>query len=197
MGEYLVAFVLGGIAGIVIGLIVGRTGNSNNGVVEKLKQELDAVKNKLKEQTEHFAESENMLHKIGGDLKELYNHMSKNEMSTLKEKFKGLVIDADSKLDELAHKAEDAKDDLVEQASELKDKVSEVVQDVKDDVKQSAEKADVAAEDVKEASEKVENDAVEVKDALEEKVDVAEEKINEKVESIKIKKMNAPINRVK
>lgn len=75
-----------------------------------MNQELDAVKEKLKQQTEHFAESENMLHKIGTDLKDLYQHMSKNEISTLKEKFKGLVIDADAPVDGIGHKVEEMVD---------------------------------------------------------------------------------------
>ena len=145
MGEYLIAFILGGVAGIVIGLIVGRMGNSNADVVAKLNKELDEVKEKLRQQTEHFAESENMLHKIGTDLKDLYQHMSKNEISTLKEKFKGLVIEADAQVDEIAHKTEDVvkeaketvknvKDEVVDKATDIKDKTEEKVEEIKEKV---------------------------------------------------------------
>ena len=163
MGEYLIAFILGGVAGIVIGLIVGRMGNSNADVVAKLNKELDEVKEKLRQQTEHFAESENMLHKIGTDLKDLYQHMSKNEISTLKEKFKGLVIEADAQVDEIAHKAEAVAKDTKEAVKNVKDEVAEKTAEIKDKVE---EKVEVVKEKAKDAADQSKDELDKVIDEL-------------------------------
>ncbi len=177
MGEYLIAFILGGVAGIAIGLIVGRMGNSNADVVTKLNKELDEVKEKLKQQTEHFAESENMLHKIGTDLKDLYQHMSKNEISTLKEKFKGLVIEADAPVDEISHKAEEVGEEVKDAVEKVQDKVEEKATDLK-------EQAEEKIADVKEV---VVEKSIDIQEKAADKVEEVKEKMTETVEDVKEK----------
>ena len=182
MGEYLIAFIFGGVAGFIISLFIGRSSSANNELVAKLEAELTEVKEKLKQQTEHFAESENMLHKIGSDLKDLYQHMSKNEISTLKEKFKGLVIDADTELDELEHKAEDLVDELKDKAEDLVEAAKDKVEDVKEAVE---DKVEEIKEDIADHSEEHKAEVDEAAETIKDTAETAKEKTDEVTDEVK------------
>lgn len=200
MGAEVMFFILGGIAGVVIGYFVARSGvSANNEVMDKLKAELEVVKEKLKTQTEHFTESENLLHRLGTDLKDLYQHMSKNEISTLKEKFKGLVIDADAKVDEIGHKAKDAGQkvkETVEHARQIAKEEMAAAQEKSEDVKKAAqekieqaqEKIDEAQKDAKEkvanVADDVQDKASDVKDAAVDATQAAKEKISDAKDAV-------------
>lgn len=200
MGAEVMFFILGGIAGVVIGYFVARSGvSANNEVIDKLKAELEGVKEKLKTQTEHFTESENLLHRLGTDLKDLYQHMSKNEISTLKEKFKGLVIDADAKVDEIAHKAKEAGNkvkDAVEHAHETAKEEVAAAKEKSEDVKKAAqdkiEQAQVAIDDAQKDAkahaeqtiEQAKEKASDVKDATKDATQTAKDHISDAKDAV-------------
>lgn len=182
-----------GVAGIVIGLVVANIFRADVGTLNKVKAQLKEAEEKLKKQAEHFAESENMLHKLGTDLRDLYQHMSKNEISTLKERFKGLVIEADAHLDELAHETKAAGDavepeEAVENVDQVIDelaeetigKVEEVVVDVESTENvEEVEAVEKPAEEMSEAEEKKETE-VETSDEIKDKINETMDELSSK-----------------
>ncbi len=145
-----VILVIVGIVGIIIGWILAKIANGQQSEeISKLKNELQSAEKKLKEQVEHFEASENIIHKLATDFKELYVHMKENDHSKLEEKVKGLIIDSENIAGNIAHK-------IVEEAKTIEEEINDVINETAEKIASETEmqhkdaSADDENKDVKE-----------------------------------------------